>query len=52
MIIELGKYNKVGELLIGTNTIEPLGHVLYWTWSQKVYVNMVAVQMRRMGMEP
>ena len=30
MIIELRKYSKVGELLIGNNAIGSLGHVIYW----------------------
>jgi len=30
MIIKLGKYNEVGELLIGVNTTGLLGHVSYW----------------------
>ena len=30
MIVELRKYNEVGELLIGNNTIGSLGHVNYW----------------------
>jgi len=30
MIIELRKYNKVGELLIVNNTAGSLGHVIYW----------------------
>jgi len=30
MIIELGKYNEVGELLISIDTIGSLRHVCYW----------------------
>ena len=30
MIIELEKYNKTGELLIGDETTESLGHICYW----------------------
>ena len=29
MMIELGKYNGVGELLLGIDTTEFLGHVIY-----------------------
>jgi len=30
MIIELRKYNEIGEILIGNNTTGSLGHVIYW----------------------
>jgi len=45
MIIELGKYNEIGELLIENRTTGSPGHVCYWDGGQKVSVTRVAVCM-------
>jgi len=52
MIIELGKYNEIGELLIENRTTGSQGHVCYWDGGQKVSVTRVAVHMglKEMGM--
>ena len=45
LIIELKKYNRVRELLIGIDTTGSWGHVCYWDSSWRVSVTMVAVHM-------
>ena len=52
MIIELGKYNEIRELLIENRTTGSQGHVYYWDGGQRVSVTMVAVHMgvEEMGM--
>jgi len=53
MIIELRKYNKVGELLIEIGTTGFQGHVCYWDGDQKASVTMAAGCMgeEEMGMQ-
>jgi len=43
MIIELRKYNRVRELLIGVDITGLQGHICYWDGGQRVSVTMVAV---------
>ena len=50
MIIELNKYNKVRELLIGIETTGLQGHVCDQDWGWRVSVTMVAVCMGRKEM--
>jgi len=50
MIIELKKYNEVGELLIGTAATGLHGHICYQDGVLRVYVTMVAVHIGVMGM--
>ena len=45
MIIELRKYNKIRELLIGNRTTGLLAHVSYWDGVQEAFVTRVAVHM-------
>jgi len=46
VIIELEKYNEVGELLIENGTTGLWGHVCYWDRGWRVSITMVAVCMR------
>jgi len=52
MIIKLGKYNEIRELLIENRTTGSQGHVSYWDGGQRVSVTRAAVCMRveEMGM--
>jgi len=52
MIIELGKYNEIGELPIENGTTGLQGHICYWDEGWRVSVTMVAVCMgvEEMGM--
>ena len=52
MIIELGKYNEIRELLIENRTTGSQGHVSYRDGDQRVSVTRVAVCMgvKEMGM--
>ena len=43
MIIKLGKYNEIGELIIEKETTGLQGHVCYWDRGQRVSVSKVAV---------
>jgi len=43
MIIELRKYSKIGELLIGNRTAGSQGHVSYWARGREVFVTRAAV---------
>ena len=45
MIIELKKYNEIGELLIENRTTGSLAHVCYWDRGWRVSVTTVAVHM-------
>jgi len=45
MIIELGKYNEIGELLIENRTTGTQGHVHYQDIDQRVSVTRAAVCM-------
>ena len=45
MIIELGKYNKIGELLIENRAIGFQGHLHYWDRGWRETVTMAAVHM-------
>ena len=45
MIIELGKYNQIGELLIGNRTTELQAQVCYWDRVQEASVTRAAVHM-------
>jgi len=45
MIIKLGKYNKIGELLIENRATGSQGHVCYQDGGWRVSVTMVAVCM-------
>jgi len=45
MIIELGRYNEISELLIENRTTGLHGHVCYWDRGQRVSVTMAAVSM-------
>jgi len=45
MIIELERYNEIGELLIENRTTGSQGHVCYWDRGQRVSVTMAAVHM-------
>ena len=45
MIIELGKYNEIRELLIENRATGSQGHVHYWDGGQRVSVTKVAVCM-------
>jgi len=53
MIIELVRYNKIGELLIENGTTGFQGHVCYQDGGQRVSVTMAAVCMGKeeMGMQ-
>src|SRR5882724_11415430 len=48
MIIELERFNKIGELLIENGTTGSQGHICYQDGGQRVSVTMAAV---RMGVE-
>jgi len=50
MIIELGKYNEVGELLIEKRTAGSQVHVCNWDRVQRVSVTRVSVCMEEKGM--
>ena len=50
MIIELGKYNEIRELLIGNRTTGSHGHICYQDGDQRVSVTRVAVHMEVKGM--
>jgi len=45
MIIKLGKYNEIGELLIENRITGSQGHVCYQDGGQRVSVTKVAVHM-------
>ena len=45
MIIKLGRYNKIRELLIGNRTTGLQGHVHYWDECQSISVTEAAVYM-------
>ena len=45
MIIELGKYNEIGELLIENRITESQVHVCYWDRDRRVSVTGSAVCM-------
>jgi len=45
MIIELGRYNEIGELLIGNRTTGSLGHVCYQDRDQRAAVHMEVKEM-------
>jgi len=45
MIIELERYNKIGELVIENRTTGSQGHVCYWDRGWRVSVTRVAVHM-------
>jgi len=49
MIIELGKYNKIGALLIENRTAGSQGHVNYWDRDWRVSVTRAAVCMEVKG---
>ena len=53
MIIELGKYNEIGELLIRNRTTGSQGHVCYQNGGWRVSVTKAAVHMgwKRWGCE-
>ena len=53
MIIELGRYNKIGELLIGNRTTGSQGHVCYWDGDRRVSVTRAAVcmEVKETGMQ-
>jgi len=51
MIIELGKSNKIGELLTENRTTGSQGHIHYQDGDQRVSVTRVAVCMEVKGME-
>ena len=51
MIIELGEYNKIRELLIDNGTAGFQGHVSYRDGDQRASVTRVAVHMGEMGMQ-
>ena len=53
MIIELERYNKLGELLIQNRTTGSQGHVCYQDGGWRVSVTMAAVHMgvEEMGMQ-
>ena len=52
MIIELGRYNKIGELFIENKTTGSQGHIHYKDGDRRVSVTRVAVHMgvKEMGM--
>ena len=52
MIIKLGRYKEIGELLIENRTTGSQGHVCYWDGDQRVSVTIAAVCMgvKEMGM--
>jgi len=50
MIIQLGNYNKVGELLIEDRTTGSQGHIHYCDRDRRVAVARVAVHMEEKGM--
>src|SRR5882724_4134132 len=43
MIIKLGRYNEIGELLIENRTTGFQGHICYWDGDKKVSVTRAAV---------
>ena len=45
MIIELERYNEIGELLMENRITGSQGHVRYWDRDWRVSVTRVAVQM-------
>jgi len=45
MIIELGKYNEIGELLMGNRTTGSQAQVSYWDGFQESSVTRAAVHM-------
>ena len=45
MIIELGRYNEIGELLIQNRATWSQGHICYWDRVWRVSVTMAAVCM-------
>ena len=47
MIIELRKYNEIGELLIETETTGSWGQICYLDGGLRVSVTMVAIHMGR-----
>jgi len=49
MIIKLGNYNKVRELLIENRTTGLWGHICYWDRNQRVSVTRAAVCMEEKG---
>jgi len=53
MIIELGKYNEIGELLIENRTTGLQGHVSYWDRDWRLSVTRAAVCMgvKEVGMQ-
>src|SRR5882724_3157720 len=53
MIIELERYNEIGELLIEIGITGSQGHICYQDGGQRVSVTMVAVHMgvKEMGMQ-
>ena len=53
MIIELGKYNEIRELLIENRTTGLQGHICYWNEDRRVSVTNMAVCMgvEEMGMQ-
>ena len=53
MIIELERYNKIGELLIEIGITGLQGYVCYWDGGQRISVTMAAVHMgvKEMGMQ-
>jgi len=53
MIIKLGIYNEIGELLIENRATGSQGHVCYWDGGQRVSVTLAAVCMgvKEMGMQ-
>jgi len=50
MIIELGRYNEIGQLLIENRTTGSQAHVCYWDGDQRVSVTRAAVHMEVKGM--
>jgi len=52
MIIELGRYNEIRELLIENRTTGLQGHVCYWErdWRESVTRAAVCMEVKRMGM--
>jgi len=53
MIIELERYNEIGELLIEKGTTGSQGHACYWDRNLRVSVTRAAVHMgvEEMGMQ-
>ena len=51
MIIELGKFNEIGELLIENRTTGSLEHVCYWDGDRRVSVTRaVCMGVEEIGM--